>query len=127
MVPYELLIDVFKAWVLLDLLFIVYIIFINIPQNVSYRTPSCGQTFQTNSANTDPADFRTRLRIENRDGSVRHPRSIEHHKILQKIWQDVYKVDTAKVVKDAFNKAAQLSLAILQDWFKKYTPVISFS
>ena len=115
MVSFGLLIDVFKAWVLLDLLFIAYIIFIIITRNVSYRTHSCDPTFQTNSANTDPADFRTRLRIENRDGTVRHPRSIEHNEILQKIWQDHYKVDTAKVVKDAFNKAAQLSLAILQD------------
>ena len=40
MVSYGLLNDVFKAWVLLDLLFIAYIIFIIITQNVSYRVHS---------------------------------------------------------------------------------------
>ena len=63
----------------------------------------------------DTADFRTRLKIKNPRGSVHHPRSLKHDKILKKIWQGVTKVDLSKVVKAAFNESAELALAILQD------------
>ena len=100
-------------------LFIALNTFINVPQNVSYRTLLRSDISKTLANSTDTADFRTRLRIENPRGSVRHPRSLKHDEILKKIWKDETKVDLSKVVKAAFNESAVLALAILQDWLIK--------
>ena len=58
------------------------------------------------------SNFRTRLGVVN-------PRSMEHQKMLRKVWGYHDKTQPSKIAKRTFSTAADIAVKMLKDWFWK--------